>query len=69
MLHANDFGLSSQVSTICLIRVEGDILLLHGASKAGQLLKLVGLSQGTETQLVVVDTRDRASAGLNSLDC
>lgn len=69
MIHAHDFGLSSEVSAVRLICVEGDILLLHGARESWKrLLKLVGLGQDPQAELVVVDRGNLAAAGLNGLD-
>src|SRR5689334_12078057 len=68
MIHANNLSLANQVSAICLIRVEGNVLLLHGAGKTRDLLKLLGLCEDAETQLVVVDACDLSTASLDRLD-
>lgn len=68
MIHADDLSLSGQISAICLIRVEGDVLLLHRAGETRNLLKLLGLCKDTETQLVVIDACDLSAAGLDRLD-
>lgn len=68
MIHANNFSLANQVSAICLIRVEGNVLLLHGAGETRDLLKLLGFCKDAETQLVVVDACDLSAAGFDRLN-